>query len=108
MPTTETANPSPKLDDRGAVCAHYVRCGRTRRRCMRGSPRHGPYYTRYWREDGRRRKESIRLADAPDHRAACDARRRRERDGRRPVAQAWDTWRAILGEVRRHEQPWTS
>ena len=108
MPRTETANPSPKQDDRGAVCARWVRCGKPWCRCMQGGTKHGPYFARYWREGGRRRKENIRVVDAPERRAACDERRRRERDERREAAETWGALRALLREVRRYERAWTS
>ena len=108
MPTSEIGNPSPKQADAGAVCARWVRCGKPRCRCANGGAKHGPYFARYWREGGRRRKEAIRLAEAPPRRAACDARREREREARREAAEALDAWRALLGEIRKYERAWTT
>jgi hypothetical protein len=104
MPTTEMANPSPKHDNRGAVCASYVRCGRSWCPCMQGGPRHGPYFTRYWREGGRRRKEYIRLDAAQERRVGCDERRSREREDRRRVDEGRTSWRALLGALRAFER----
>src|SRR5688572_28164574 len=104
MPTTKTANPSPKHDDRGAVCVRYVRCGRAWCRCMNGGPKHGPYYLRSWREGGRRLKEYIRLDAAQARRVACDERRWRERQDRRRVADGRAAWRTLIGALRAYER----
>ena len=104
MVTTETANPSPKHDDRGSVVVHWVRCGKPWCRCATGGPRHGPYYLRYWREGGRRRKEYIRLDAAEPRRAACEARRSREREDRRRVDDGRKAWRTLLDALRAYER----
>ena len=49
-------------------------------RCMQGGPKHGPYYARYWWQDGRRYKRYVRQQDAEQVAAACSARRAAERD----------------------------
>jgi len=100
----ETANPSPKQADAGAVCAKFVRCGRPWCRCMNGGPRHGPYYIRYWREGGRRHKEYIRLDAAQERRTACDERRSREREDRRRIEDGRKAWRTLLGALRAYER----
>ena len=104
MPRTETANPSPKHDDRGAVCARWVRCGKPWCRCMQGGPKHGPYFARYWREGGRRRTEYVTLADSAERRAACDERRRMEREHRRTTEEARRAWRTLLAALRAYER----
>jgi hypothetical protein len=58
-PSTKTAQPLPKV---GALCAQWVRCGTPGCRCARGEL-HGPYYYRFWREEGRLRKRYVRLDD---------------------------------------------
>jgi hypothetical protein len=98
---TETGKSSPKHDE-GAVCARWVRCGRTWCRCMRGGPKHGPYFARYWWQDGRRHKRYVRQHDAADAAIACAARREAERSERGQAdeaRQAWQAIRALLREI---------
>lgn len=104
MPTTKSGDSSPKHDDRGAVVVRWVRCGKAWCRCANGGPRHGPYYARYWREGGRRRKQYIRLDAVAERRGACDERRRRETESRRRSAVARGTWRASLAALRVFER----
>src|SRR4051812_47866632 len=104
MPKTESADPSPKHDDRGAVVEHWVRCGKPWCGCATGGPRHGPYYLRYWREGGRRRKEYVRLDEAQKRRAACDERRSRECEGRRRLVEGRTSWRALVATLRAYER----
>jgi len=47
----------------GSVQAQYVRCGKPGCRCNRGK-RHGPYWRRYWRQDGATKSAYVRLNDA--------------------------------------------
>ncbi len=64
----------PKQSLLGAVIPQYVRCGRPTCPCLHGTL-HGPYYYRFWREDGRLRKQYVRLAEVTSVRAACDEHR---------------------------------
>jgi hypothetical protein len=106
MPRTKVADPSPKHDDRGAVVARWVRCGKPWCRCANGGPQHGPYYTRYWSEGGHRRKEYIRLADVEGRRAACDQRRREDRQTRRLIAERRETLSRLVWALRGYERLW--
>src|SRR5687768_14563149 len=74
----ESAQPSPKHDE-GAVCAEWVRCGRSWCRCMSGGQKHGPYFARYWWRDGRRYKRYVRRSVAEQLVADCARRRESER-----------------------------
>jgi len=56
----------------GVVCVQYV---------TRGKKRHA-YHARFWREDGRLRKQYVRKADVEAVRAACAARQAAERERR--------------------------
>jgi len=56
----------------GVVCEQFVH---------RGNKQH-VYYARFWREDGRLRKQYVRKADVEAVRAACAARQAAEREGR--------------------------
>jgi hypothetical protein len=44
----------------GSLLAEYVRCGKFTCRCMNGGQQHGPYWRRFWREDGRTRSAYVR------------------------------------------------
>lgn len=63
------------MSDAGAVCAQFVRCGKTGCKCSRGEL-HGPYYYRFTREDGRLRKIYVPKSAA----AAALAAQRSERE----------------------------
>lgn len=53
-------NPFPKIEPLpGSLHIEWRRCGRPACRCSRGQ-RHGPYYARRWRENGRQRKAYVR------------------------------------------------
>ena len=45
-------------DLRGAICAQWKRCDRANCRCAQGEL-HGPYYYRFYREDGRLKKQYL-------------------------------------------------
>jgi hypothetical protein len=91
--THETPDPLPKTLP-GVVCAQRVRCGKPGCRCARG-PGHVAYY-RFWREAGRLRKCYVRRGDLAAVRAACDARRRDQRE----LAEGWYQWRTLVAAVR--------
>jgi hypothetical protein len=108
MSTTETANPYPKHDDRGAVVAWWARCGKPWCSCTKGGAQHGPYYRRVWREGGRLRKEYVRLADVQERREACDQRRLTDRQARRLVTERRRTWSRLVDALREYERLWKS
>jgi hypothetical protein len=70
---------------------------------MGGGPKHGPYFRRYWWQDGRRHKRYVRQRDAADVAAACAARRETERIERANAAQAREAWRVICELIREIE-----
>jgi hypothetical protein len=92
------ANSLPKMLP-GAVCPQWVRCGRPTCRCARGNL-HGPYYYRFWREDGRLRKAYVKPAELERVRAQCRTRRlfrlNLQIDG--------DRWRQLVERVREVER----
>ena len=49
---------APEDDSRGAICAQWKRCGRANCRCTQGEL-HGPYYYRFYRENGRLKKQYL-------------------------------------------------
>lgn len=59
----ESSNPLPKTLP-GAVCEQWRTCGRKNCRCARGQP-HGPYYYRFFRVNGRLRKEYVFGTSSP-------------------------------------------
>ncbi len=61
----------------GSVRERYIKCGKVGCRCTRGD-RHGPYFSRRWAENGRRREEYVRRDQVDDVRAQCEARRQHE------------------------------
>ncbi len=66
----------PKIEP-GSICPQFVRCGRKNCHCASGEL-HGPYFYRFWREDGRLRKKYVKQADAEPLLAAQAAERRRK------------------------------
>src|SRR5436190_17316070 len=58
----------------GVVCAQWRKCGKASCRCAKGTL-HGPYFYRFWRQNGRLRKAYVRKADVEDVRSRCLARR---------------------------------
>lgn len=58
-----SAIPSPKIAPLpGSLLLEWKSCGRENCRCQQGHL-HGPYYSRHWREKGRRRKAYVRRED---------------------------------------------
>ena len=76
----------------GCLSAAYQRCGKAGCRCARGE-RHGPYWSRFWREGGRRRRQYVRDVDLARVRAGIEAWRRLH-----PPARST---RDVLKELRR-------
>ena len=99
--TTQPAKTLPKTLP-GAVCAQYVRCGKASCRCTSGTV-HGPYYYRFWREDGRLRKAYVKPADLPAVRAACEEERRFLRLGRLARALGQKNWSRLVALLREVE-----
>jgi hypothetical protein len=54
----------------GSLLAEYVRCGTPTCRCMHTGPAHGPYWRRFWREDGRTYSAYVRRAEVDATRRA--------------------------------------
>ena len=70
---------------------------------MNGGPKHGPYYARYWWQNGRRHKTYIRSVDAPEAVAACADRRQAERVTRSAAEASRQAWRRIRTFIRDFE-----
>ena len=86
----------------GAVCAQWKRCGKPACKCASGRL-HGPYYYRFWREDGRLRKVYVKPADVAAVRAACEEERRLVRAGRLARALGRQDWRRMVALLREVE-----
>ncbi len=99
--TTEPAKTLPKMLP-GAVCAQWKRCGKPGCRCARGAL-HGPYYYRFWREDGRLRKAYVRPSELAAVRAACDEERQFLRLGRLARALGQQDWQRLVSLLREIE-----
>jgi len=94
METTETL---PKILP-GTVCVQWQRCGRKNCRCANGKL-HGPYFSRFWREDGRLRKAYVKLSDVETVRKQCAARQQHRLQLRKGLTD----WRKLRELVREHE-----
>ncbi len=102
--TTEPAETLPKMLP-GAVCAQWKRCGKPGCRCARGAL-HGPYFYRFWREDGRLRKVYVRPTDVEEVMAACAAERELLRAGRIARALDREDWCRLVARIREVEGAW--
>ena len=91
---TELVESLPKAP---SLHVQWVRCGSPGCRCTRGQL-HGPYYYRFWREDGRLRKRYVRLDDVAAVRASMQGRREHERHARQVVALAG--WTGAISQPR--------
>ena len=89
-------NPLPKML-KGVVLPQMVRCGKPNCTCASGNSEdlHGPYYYRFWREDGRLRKQYVPLDEVEEVRAACKRRQRAETIRRSQRRK----WMAIFREL---------
>jgi hypothetical protein len=96
--------PLPKMLP-GAVCRQWKRCGKRRCRCANGTL-HGPYFYRFWREDGRLRKAYVKPADLAAVQEACAAEREFLRVGRLARALGQQDWRRLVVLIRQVEDKW--
>jgi len=87
----------------GAVCAQMIRCGKANCKCARGEL-HGPFFYRFWREDGRLRKEYVRKIDVVITQAACDARREEARAVRQAGCWSMGHWRELQKLLREYSR----
>jgi hypothetical protein len=99
-PSMESAQALPKV---GALCAQWVRCGTAGCRCTRGEL-HGPYFYRFWREEGRLRKRYVRLDDVPAVRHEIETHRMHDQHVRHVVARGWINWRQLAAQVQEMER----
>jgi hypothetical protein len=97
---TKPENPLPKTLP-GAVCAQMVRCGKPSCKCARGEL-HGPYYYHFTRQRGVLVKRYVRASEVVQVRAACESRRKEEKQ-RRTSAQISNRQLAtLIGRLRQY------
>lgn len=65
----------------GSICEQYVRCGRANCRCARGEL-HGPYYYRFYRENGQLKKEYLKCQNHQKEISVALEKRQRTRQAR--------------------------
>ncbi len=65
----------------GVVCRQMVRCGNVNCRCRKGEL-HGPYFYRFWWEDGRLHKKYVPLSQVQLVKELCDRRQREQREAK--------------------------
>jgi len=94
---TETLESLPKMLP-GTVCVQWQKCGRKNCRCTRGEL-HGPYFFRFWREDGKLRKAYVKRSELETVRKQCAARQQQ----RLQLRQGLNDWRNLRDLVREHE-----
>jgi hypothetical protein len=97
--------PLPKILA-GVVLEQWKRCGRGNCRCASGAL-HGPYFYRFWRQDGHLRKAYVPREEVEAVRSRCRARQEEEREERRTEREAMEYLRGVrrfLREVERHER----
>jgi hypothetical protein len=90
----------------GVVLEQYKRCGRRNCRCSSGAL-HGPYFYRYWRQDGHLRKAYVPRNEVEAVRSQCRARQEEQREQRRFEREAMEYLRRVrtfLREVERNER----
>jgi len=85
----------------GAVCVQWRRCGKRNCRCADGRP-HGPYHYRFWREQGRLRKQYVPRVHVLETAAACEERRRQHQARQLGMAQL----RELRQAMRHLERLW--
>ncbi len=100
---TKSPKPLPKVEPLpGAVCPQFVRCGTPGCKCATGDL-HGPYYYRFWREDGRLRKAYVKQTDLAAVRAACEEEHNFLRAGRLSRALSRQDWQRMVALLREME-----
>ncbi len=94
----------------GTVLTEYKKCGRGNCRCARGEL-HGPYYYRFFREEGRLHRAYVKACDLATVKMECDERRalvaagRQERQEERVCEQRGrEDYRRLMGMLRELEE----
>ena len=95
---TKTKKTLPKIELPGIVMSEMKRCGKQNCKCSSGekSDLHGPYYYRYWREQGRLKKQYVEAERVKETTAACIRRQIREKAEREDRERS----QALIREMR--------
>lgn len=101
---SNSANPLPKILP-GTVCKQWRTCGKACCKCQRGEL-HGPYYYRFWREQGRLCKQYIPLSQVEAVRELCGQRQQWEEGVRQERKQGGQQWRQLRDYLREVEAQW--
>jgi hypothetical protein len=99
---TKSEKTLPKMLS-GAVCVQWKKCGKPGCRCTRDEL-HGPYYARFWRQDGRLRKAYVRRPDLGQVLASCESNKLQ----RLAIKIGWQDYRQLLQALRErinHNEP---
>lgn len=102
----ESAEMLPKMLP-GMVYEQWRTCGKARCKCTRGEL-HGPYFYRFWREEGRLKKQYVPQAALQMVVAACNARRLSEMQRRHEQTRAHKKWQRLRNQLREMEEQWTN
>ena len=99
---TKSENALPKTMP-GAVCAQMIRCGKANCKCARGEL-HGPYFYHFVRVNGALVKRYVKAKDASTMRAACNARREKDRRQRKESNNSRRQLIGLIGKLRESER----
>jgi hypothetical protein len=78
----------------GAVCKQFMRCGKANCKCSQGML-HGPYFVRFWYEDGRQRKQYVKKSHLQSVFDACSEHKRQQRLPREIISTTKELCRAL-------------
>lgn len=84
----------------GAVCVQWRKCGKRNCHCAAGGKRHGPYYYRCYRRNGKLRKEYIKPYAVETVRALCQQYRANQQEVRAMVEEGKWEWRRLKTAIR--------
>lgn len=94
------SNLSPKIDYVcGSIVAYYKKCNRANCKCRQGQL-HGPYFYRFWRQEGKRFKEYIRKENVAVTKAACESYQRQKRLNKNTRQKHLTLWRKLKTQLK--------
>jgi hypothetical protein len=99
---TKQPKPLPKTAP-GAICAQMVRCGKKNCKCARGEL-HGPYFYHFERVDGVLVKRYVKAKEVAEMRAACEARRRQDKQQRLMLKMNFNAVAEAVEKLRGYEK----
>jgi hypothetical protein len=94
------SNLSPKIEPiRGSVVTSFVKCSRSNCKCLQGQL-HGPYFYRFWRQNGKRVKQYIRKQDLLMIKAACDSYKHQKQLNKQIHQENLALWRKLKAQLK--------